>query len=631
MSAIGLGKKGINMEMRMRMGLANLMCVAAMMAMMLGPAVALAAGNTWLVNNLAYGDDTQCNLAVRHCKTIQAAVTAAEPGDTINVAAGTYSESLSISKPLTLKATAGAASTILNGGDPYSVFITSRDVTVDGFTITNPGYSGRSDASGVVVEPSPYGVDSHVRITNNVIHDIGTPGRTSVSYGNCGINIGFADGVEIDHNEIYNIIHSDPNAWANGICIWGGGPDTPANNISIHDNSFHDISSPYPADAAISTQTDVGSVTVHNNSFVSTLDHPTEYAVEVRSTNTVDATYNWWDSPNGACKPAAQPGCIGLGGKVTDNVTVDPFTALTLEVGEDGTLNTQVTANGVYGAQLVVDHNNSILNFVSGVANPVASNPPWAWDWLVKSFTHPVPGTTELAGTMKERSAGANLTGQSIATWTYKCVGLGISTLSYDTTPLTGTLLSDKDGFKVSSVFAGDSIYCVAATSAVDGFIGLQGRLKGSLFPTGWLSSTVTLACTGGACSGSGPYVMVTDAQGYYQRVKTGAGTGIGNGTYTAVVTRRGYLPATKTAIPVSGSAVTLSLASDPQIPTLLGGDVDDSGTIDITDLSTVGSAFGQVPGGGADTGADINGDNIVNIFDLVLAGGNFNASISPW
>jgi hypothetical protein len=602
-----------------------------MLAMTLGPAVALADGNIWLVSNVAYGDDSQCILAVRHCKTIQAAVTAAEPGDTVTVAAGTYNESLSISKPLTLKSTSGAASTIIIGGDPYSVFISSRDVTVDGFTITNPGYSGASDASGVVVEPSPYGVDSHVRITNNSIHDIGTPDRTSVAYGNCGINIGFADGVEIDHNEIYNIIHGDPDAWANGICIWGGGPDTPADNISIHDNSFHDISSPYPADAAISTQTDVGGVTVHNNSFVSTLDHPTEYAVEVRSTNTVDATYNWWDSPNGACKPAAQPECIGLGGRVSENVTVDPFTALVLEIGEDGTLNTNVTANGVYGAQLVVNHNNSILNFVSGVTNTVAPNPLWAWDWLVKSFTHPVSGTTVLAGTMKGRSVGANLTGQSIATWTYQCVGLGISTLSYDTTPVTGTLLSDKDGFNVSNVFTGDSIKCVAETSVVDGFIGLQGRSKGAVYPTGWLSSTVTLTCTDAACSDSGPYAMVTDAAGYYQRIKTGAGMGIAAGTYTAVVARRGYLPATKTGIEVTGGTFTLSPASDQQVPTLLGGNVDGSGRVDVTDLGLIGAAFGQMPLGGPDTGADINGDGWVNIFDLVLCGGNFGLTSSPW
>lgn len=247
------------------------------------------------------GDPNPHFISIDAFATIQGGVNAVKADGTVNVAAGTYNESLSISKPLTLHSSSGAASTTINGGDPYSVLITSRDVTVDGFTITNPGYTGASDAAGIVVEPDPYGTNLRVRITNNLIHDIGSPSRTSVAYGNCGINIGFTDGVEIDRNEIYNIIHNDPVAWANGVCIWGGDSTTPADHISIHDNSFHDISSPYPADAAISTQTDVRSVTVYNNSIVSTPGNPTEYGVEVRSTNTVDASANWWgtNTPSG--------------------------------------------------------------------------------------------------------------------------------------------------------------------------------------------------------------------------------------------------------------------------------------------------------------------------------------------
>ncbi len=257
---------------------------------------------------------------------IQEGVNAVATGGTVNIAAGAYPESLLISKPLILQSSSGAASTIINGGDPYSVFITSRDVTVDGFTITNPGYTGGSDAAGIVVEPNPYGSNVRVRITNNLIHDIGSPGRTSVSYGNCGINIGFADGVEIDHNEIYNIIHNDPNAWANGVCIWGGDSTTPSDHITIHGNSFHDISSPYGADAAISTQTDVGmNVIVFNNSIVSTSGHPTEFGVQVLGTNTVDASGNWW----GTNTPS------GVAALVTANVDYTPW----LNSGTDTSAN----------------------------------------------------------------------------------------------------------------------------------------------------------------------------------------------------------------------------------------------------------------------------------------------------
>jgi len=231
--------------------------------------------------------------------TIQAGINAVALGGTVNVAAGIYNESLLISRPLTLQSISGSGLTFIDAsitGNPYVIFISANNVTLNGFDISSPGYTGGADASGVVVEPSPYVSDSHIHITSNVIHDIGSPARTSVAFGNVGINIGAAEGVEIDHNIIYNIIHNDPTAWANGISIWGGDSSTPSGNIIIHDNSFHDISSPYLVNAAISTQTDVGPVTVYNNSIVSTPSNPTEYGVEVRSTNTVDASNNYWGS-----------------------------------------------------------------------------------------------------------------------------------------------------------------------------------------------------------------------------------------------------------------------------------------------------------------------------------------------
>ena len=82
------------------------------------------------------------------------------------------------------------------------------------------------------------------------------------------------------------------------------------------------------------------------------------YGVNNTSPTMLHFENNWWGSANGACQPAAQPACTGLGDKVSVNVIVEPFNALivgtvtasTLEVGQVGTLNTYVTANGVYGA-----------------------------------------------------------------------------------------------------------------------------------------------------------------------------------------------------------------------------------------------------------------------------------------
>lgn len=350
------------------------------------------------------------------------------------------------------------------------------------------------------------------------------------------------------------------------------------------------------------------------------------------------ATNVWWGS-------SAGPGAGGNNG-TNGLVTTDPFAAAlvsstahsTHELGETGSLDTSLTVNGLYGVQFVVNYLTSVLSWDSGLkvdSGAGANDWIWAQTYPGKDFadSFPAAGQTELAASLRNDShpAVANLTDAKIATWTYDCAFVGSSPLAYDTTSGIGTYLSDRDGFVIPAAFTGDSITCVAASGSVDGTIALQGRVQGATSPAGWNGAVVILACADsvGGCAGNGPYVLTTDNTGAYSLAKTGAGNGIVAGNYSVSVTRRAYLGASKTG--------TISVAKDGTttvtgpVPPLLGGDVDDSGAIDISDLSTIGTAFGQVPVGGADTGADVNGDDIVNIFDLVLGGGNFNLTTSNW
>jgi len=72
--------------------------------------------------------------------TISLAITAASPGDTINVSASTYSEKVIINKAnLSLQSVSGKDSTFIDGGGVTGtiVSITASGVTFDGFTVQN--------------------------------------------------------------------------------------------------------------------------------------------------------------------------------------------------------------------------------------------------------------------------------------------------------------------------------------------------------------------------------------------------------------------------------------------------------------------------------------------------------------
>ncbi len=111
--------------------------------------------------------------------TIQAAITAATAGDTINVASGTYTEQIIIDKNLHL-AGAGSGLSIIQApdtiddlGDALATIIMVRgglgvEAEISGFTVTGPGPTGcGSIRAGIVVRD---GADAYIH--NNRIQDI---------------------------------------------------------------------------------------------------------------------------------------------------------------------------------------------------------------------------------------------------------------------------------------------------------------------------------------------------------------------------------------------------------------------------------------------------------------------------
>ncbi|MEE9340764.1 MAG: NosD domain-containing protein [Thermoplasmata archaeon] len=91
--------------------------------------------------------------------TIQAAVDAANPGDTVYVYSGVYKESVSISKPLTLVGRHAETTEIRAENRPTAVFVSESHVEVSGFTI------GGSSDKGLVLHRG-----HDCRFANNTFH-----------------------------------------------------------------------------------------------------------------------------------------------------------------------------------------------------------------------------------------------------------------------------------------------------------------------------------------------------------------------------------------------------------------------------------------------------------------------------
>src|SRR4029077_16666880 len=163
--------------------------------------------------------------------TIQAAVNASNPGDTILVAAATYNETVTVSKSLSVIG-AGSSSTIIDarGVGPGVNITGASGVTISGFTIRNADIV----SSGVIVAFS-----NGVTITQNVIRASSQSNGTYVLGSNA---------VTVQANNITG------NVW--GIAVQGGFSNIlQANNVTgnavgigvfnsqgnkIVDNQLHD-------------------------------------------------------------------------------------------------------------------------------------------------------------------------------------------------------------------------------------------------------------------------------------------------------------------------------------------------------------------------------------------------------
>src|SRR6202521_991764 len=109
------------------------------LALFLALAPAALASSTWYVDGVNGSDSNDCKSPRHACKTIGHAISLAHSGDSIMVAAATYTENLTIGFSLKVIGS-GAATTIIDGGQVNSVVTipdTSSHVTLSKLTIRN--------------------------------------------------------------------------------------------------------------------------------------------------------------------------------------------------------------------------------------------------------------------------------------------------------------------------------------------------------------------------------------------------------------------------------------------------------------------------------------------------------------
>jgi len=215
--------------------------------------------------------------------TIQAGINAAENGDTVLVAPGTYNENIDfMGKAITVTSSGGAASTIIDGGNKPGqatvVFANgeTRSSVISGFTIRGGGdtiFEGNSDG-GIYVNTASPTIQGNT-VTANYCHDIdvqfgaaailsnevsgvlaGTGSGVDQSYCNfeSGINLGgttsYVNGLGsvVIGNTVENNFTKNPagiiGIYGGGIFLWA------AQNVLIMNNIIRNNVAPYPGSAS---------------------------------------------------------------------------------------------------------------------------------------------------------------------------------------------------------------------------------------------------------------------------------------------------------------------------------------------------------------------------------------------
>ena len=165
--------------MKHRIAFINLSLLAVFLALV---PIAVAS-NTWYVDRVHGSDNNNCKTPQAACKTIRHAISLASSGDSIMVAAASYTENLTIGLSLRLVGS-GASTTILDGGGVNTVVTISNasaHVSLSKLTIQNGVASGYG---GGIYNPGTLTINNSTLSGNGAFYGGGgiyNPGTLTIS------------------------------------------------------------------------------------------------------------------------------------------------------------------------------------------------------------------------------------------------------------------------------------------------------------------------------------------------------------------------------------------------------------------------------------------------------------------
>jgi nitrous oxidase accessory protein len=174
--------------------------------------------------------------------SVQDAIASAQPGDTIRLAAGTYSGNLVIDKPLVLEGPPDRSATVIGERTGRSVWVTAADVSIRNLTIKNSGLSLSEMDAGIFLDKTAHkALVEHNDVLDNLVgvHVWGPQEavvRGNRIVGNTELRVAErGNGITLWNSPGTQIIGNDISQGRDGVFV-----NTSKNNV-FKENYFHSL------------------------------------------------------------------------------------------------------------------------------------------------------------------------------------------------------------------------------------------------------------------------------------------------------------------------------------------------------------------------------------------------------